>query len=406
MLYSKNINQIGWNDIEDFCNQKIQEGATLDYKKDFPNNLHKTIAAFANTMGGLILIGIDEDDENKPKLPIDGIAFERGISERIMNIILSNIIPPIVPEIQVCVNSDNSKAVALIRIPQSNKTPHAISRNTEVYIRTGNRNNFEPLITIDKLFWLKDNRNESIILRNSILADAQNRFEKYYNQELNESVNRGDFKFSPNVSRLTLIISPCYPQDIFCTPPELRNVLQNIYVKDYYYTSEEFPIGQSRFNSKLNPNGINLGWFYNNHAYYTELSCLGIYYYRQHLFGRLENADKKPDCSIRFNEIIARIDQLLQSADKFYSEIGFNGLLNFIFSIDGLKKFNLKKGVDDDEVSTLEDIVKHETSFMKNQIIISKKDIIYETIRYLAWAYNWDLKFDYFHQFEKHFGAL
>lgn len=406
MLYSKNISEIKWDDVLEFCNQRIPEGATLDYKKDFPKKLQKTIAAFANTMGGIILIGVDEDDENKPKLPIEGIPFERGISERIINIILSNITPPLIPETQVCVNQDNSKAVAIIRIPQSNKTPHAINKNTEVYVRTGNRNNFEPLATVDKLFWLTDNRNKSIILRKTTLDEAKKRFDKFYNLELGEAVKKGDFKLSPHVSQLTLTISPCFPQELFCSPPELRNVLNKIEVKDYYGTSDKFPIDGSRYNNKLNQNGINLGWFFNNYAYYTELSCFGIYYYRQHMFGRLEGRDKKPECSIRFNEIIARLDQFFQSSDKFYSEIGFNGLLFFSFSIEGLNKFTLKIGIDGDSKTTLEDDVYYEESFMKNQIIVFKKNIIFNTIRNLAWAYNWDMDIGYFKNFEKKFGAL
>jgi hypothetical protein len=280
MLYTKRISDIEWNDVVDFCNQRIPEGATLDYKKDFPNNLQKTIAAFANTMGGLILIGVDEDQEDKPIIPIEGITFERGISEKIMNIILSNITPPIIPEIQVCANSDNSKAIAIIRIPQSNITPHAINKNTEVYIRTGNRNNFEPLATVDNLFWLNDNRKKSIILRKEILDEAKKRFDKFYNYELTEAQQKGDIKISSNVSRLTFAISPCYPHQYFCTPPELRNILNQIYVRDYYMTSEEFPIAESRFRNKLNQNGISLGWFFTNYAYYAELNCFGVYYYR------------------------------------------------------------------------------------------------------------------------------
>lgn len=406
MLYTKRITDIEWNDVVDFCNQRIQEGATLDYKKDFPNNLQKTIAAFANTMGGIILIGVDEDQENKPKNPIDGIPFERGISEKIMNIILSNITPPIIPEIQICVNSDSSKAIAIIRIPQSNITPHAINKNTEVYIRTGNRNNFEPLATVENLFWLNDNRNKSISLRKEILNDAKNRFDKFYNYELAEAQKRGDIKLSSSVSRLTLAISPCYPHEYFCTPPELRNVLNQIYVRDYYMTSEEFPIAESRFRNKLHQNGISLGWFFTNYAYYAELNCFGIYYYCQNLFGRLERSDKEPECIMRLFEIIARIDQFLQSADKFYSAIGFNGLLSFSFSINGLKKFVLKIGSDEDDLSTLEDNVDCDDSFMKSYIIANKKNIIFKFVRSLAWAYNFDIKMEYLHSFEKKFVAL
>ena len=75
MIYTKQINEIEWNDVESFCDQQISEGAFLDYKLDFPQNLEKTIAAMANTFGGVIIIGIDESDENKPIVPISGITL-------------------------------------------------------------------------------------------------------------------------------------------------------------------------------------------------------------------------------------------------------------------------------------------------------------------------------------------
>src|SRR6266849_6417511 len=103
MLYVKPADQITWNDIESFCQQGLPEGAYLDYKEDFPKNLEKTIAAMANTLGGIILIGVEEDKQTtKPILPLKGIEFQRGLEERIMSIILTNITPPIFPEVVVC----------------------------------------------------------------------------------------------------------------------------------------------------------------------------------------------------------------------------------------------------------------------------------------------------------------
>ena len=69
MLFTKEITKITYQDVVDFCNQQISESINLDYKKAFPANLEKTIAAFANTMGGLIVIGV-EDKDSKPKLPV------------------------------------------------------------------------------------------------------------------------------------------------------------------------------------------------------------------------------------------------------------------------------------------------------------------------------------------------
>ncbi len=69
MLFTKDITQITYEDVFIFCNQRLPESVHLDYKRDFPRNLEKTIAAFANTMGGLVIIGV-EDDDGKPKLPV------------------------------------------------------------------------------------------------------------------------------------------------------------------------------------------------------------------------------------------------------------------------------------------------------------------------------------------------
>lgn len=131
MLYTKAINEITWSDIEDFCNQRITEGLHLDYKRDFPNNLEKTISAMANTFGGIILIGVKEDEQSKPVVPIAGIDFIRGLEERVWNIILTNITPIVQPEITVALNQDNTKAIVLIRINQSHQAPHAISNNAD-----------------------------------------------------------------------------------------------------------------------------------------------------------------------------------------------------------------------------------------------------------------------------------
>ena len=54
------IDRIEFSDVESFCRTGVREGVHLDFKKDFPTRLDKTIAAFANTYGGMALLGVDE----------------------------------------------------------------------------------------------------------------------------------------------------------------------------------------------------------------------------------------------------------------------------------------------------------------------------------------------------------
>ena len=154
-LYNKAITSITWDDIERFCGQAIAENTYLEYKGDFPNDLAKTIAAMANTLGGLILIGVEEMDSGTPKLPLKGIAADRGLEERVLNIILDSMSPPIIPEIATCANTGGDKAIVLVRVPQSEHAPHALHRNSAVYIRTGKRTKPEDLADLDRIDWLR-----------------------------------------------------------------------------------------------------------------------------------------------------------------------------------------------------------------------------------------------------------
>ena len=103
-LFLAELGTLTLNDIEDFCcinappDQRVKEGVRVDYKKDLPKDLGKTISAMANTSGGLIIIGVEEDQGVPTK--VDGIPLGPGdITTRITNIAYSTIDPPLTPEV-------------------------------------------------------------------------------------------------------------------------------------------------------------------------------------------------------------------------------------------------------------------------------------------------------------------
>ena len=56
-IFSLPIEAIKYEDILSFCDKQMEEGVDLDYKADWPNDLEKVICSFANTQGGIALIG-------------------------------------------------------------------------------------------------------------------------------------------------------------------------------------------------------------------------------------------------------------------------------------------------------------------------------------------------------------
>ena len=96
------LDQITYADIDRFVQEKCSEGKTVDYKRDAyggkdedKKELLKDVSAFANTHGGDILIGVDEDkgvptgipgftvpDIDKEKLRLDAV-IRSGLDPRI-----------------------------------------------------------------------------------------------------------------------------------------------------------------------------------------------------------------------------------------------------------------------------------------------------------------------------------
>ena len=114
---------------------KQGEGPMIDFKKsDFfshVDGLAKLMVAFANTMGGKILIGVG-DKEN-----LEGMRAKKGHEEHIMNIARNNCDPPIYPQFEV-VKMDGGD-VYVVNIPRFTLFPHAakIKGRKTFFIRVG-----------------------------------------------------------------------------------------------------------------------------------------------------------------------------------------------------------------------------------------------------------------------------
>src|SRR5258706_775234 len=150
------IESIEIDDIIGFCALKREENIDLDYKSNWPSDLEKVICSFANTQGGIILIGVDEEEKTrKPKLPINGIEGEKSsIYQRVMNIASDGIYPPISPEVRICeLSNQENKFVVLIRILPS-RLMHSTDRRRRIYVRVADNSRGYDLASVSDLEWL------------------------------------------------------------------------------------------------------------------------------------------------------------------------------------------------------------------------------------------------------------
>lgn len=223
MLSTKPINEISFQDVVEFCSELNKENLFLEYKSEFPSNnsLAKEISAFANTNGGLLIIGVDDVD-SIPRAPFEGFTPDQtNYEQKIEQILISRVKPPLFPQVKVTEQIDG-KIFIVIRISESDITPHIIDTN-KIYIRTGESSNPLDTASWDKALWLHDRRKKSISFREFLLNESEECFNSILG---NRSVNLSSNEYKGIISAKIL---PLYPNNqSFIDLRELTDVCESI----------------------------------------------------------------------------------------------------------------------------------------------------------------------------------
>ncbi len=314
-IFVKPINEIEFKDVEAFCAEQIEENHRIEYKKTFSSKdekkqIAKEISSFANTNGGIILVGVGEKDR-KPKLPIEGIDYVEGFNEKVTSIALKNIYPPVFPETKVCKFGNNlEKAVVVIRVQESDETPHTVENTTGIYVRVDSQN--EPQrARYEEIEWLINRRKKAVENRERLLMRAEERFD---NQP-----TRKNFEAFQCVS-----IIPVYPHAPLIALENLSDMANQSKVSVHngfpltsqYKTSHESIIDDFVLDQFLN---------------YTEINRFGLIFSKQSLW-RHHNEKK-----VNIFEVAHMLEKVLRFSLNFYENTGYWGLISINLSLEGIK---------------------------------------------------------------------
>ena len=114
------------------------EGKNLEFKRDLssPAGFLRTVVAFANTAGGIILIGVEDRTKH-----IRGVRDPLDLEERVVNLISDSIKPRLVPDVELL--SYRNTHVLAVKVFPSHARPHHIAReglHRGTYARVGSSN--------------------------------------------------------------------------------------------------------------------------------------------------------------------------------------------------------------------------------------------------------------------------
>lgn len=99
------------------------EGKTLEFKRDLssPDRFLHTVVAFANTAGGVILIGVEDRSGC-----VLGVADPLVLEERVANLISDRVRPRLLPDVEIL--KYRQTQVVAVQVYPSPARPHFIAR--------------------------------------------------------------------------------------------------------------------------------------------------------------------------------------------------------------------------------------------------------------------------------------
>lgn len=332
-IHSLKFEDISFEDIQDFCKQKITENIQLDYKKELPNKLSKHLAAFSNTRGGVIIIGVEEDSETGEPVKWDGVKKDDKLIEQVWQH-ASNVIQ--FPTIRVrFTNVKNQKAFLLISIAEGGSPPYHTNSDPTIWIRTGNVSTPLDKIRRDELDRLYEKKTRALKLRKensemaqeiyrASLARAENERKKYLRSEPEQKTI--DKPLGESSTTLAIEIQPFYPEKEITSRRNTKSKISDYRAtgpfSDYpNLASEQCPGGISYFNWSRYEGYFESQIIFSNGLLFTAKDIR-----RKH--------EGRPTISL--NVLTGILARQLRVASNFYNIFGYSGVLSGRITLDKL----------------------------------------------------------------------
>lgn len=378
MLFNKPVHELTFNDVVAFCKRGLPENKQLDYKYMLPKNhekFAKTIASFANAMGGTIIVGVQDDKNDKPAPPFVGIAYHEKVRNSIEDIIQTYIDPVVFVDVNICVNKRGDRMFVVIDIPQSNLTPHLVGKSKRAYVRTGQASRPEAIVHPDKLPWLLDHRQKSERLRHILYDKAESHFENYLKTC---SVSAAGESIS------TLSLLPLYPQEALTSYTQLPALVQASATRAPYgvMANPDYP-------QKSVQDGIAV--ISNERGLYkmTEFNTYGLIMNKQ-VVSQDELVNGHISQSIHLETLGQNLVLFFLTARKFLEKISFSGLVQFRFKISNTRGKRALFGKK--QATVLEDYLRLDRNLFITDLQTGLPNLLANILHEAAWSLGLQLK--------------
>ena len=169
-FWQRPLDAIRYADVVSFLDEEVPEGISIEYKgavtkqnglPDFEKeSVLDTLVAFANTTGGMMFYGVNEEDETKRPIITTGFTATTDKAKRLLDLgtplidVCARRINPRIPmewkQIRIEDGSSEDKRLLLIRVLAGTRPPYALD-NKYIKVRTGEEDVLATLTEIEAM---------------------------------------------------------------------------------------------------------------------------------------------------------------------------------------------------------------------------------------------------------------
>jgi Putative DNA-binding domain len=230
-VYTTSISQLTTADLQELLKELAVENIRLEFKSESPNkdDALKKISSFANTFGGLMVIGAREDGSGRLQ-DLHGIDNVPGQKQKIVQWCADGATPPLNIEVSAPIPTPDGsgKVCYVVYTPESDIGPHFLNGRKGVYIRTDEfSKRFEAqLATEAEVRQLFDRRKLVRDRRDQLQERAKKRFDTYISQK---QTDRSGNVIPPG-PLLKVSIVPRFPSRQLCQQENLKPMILKTYI--------------------------------------------------------------------------------------------------------------------------------------------------------------------------------
>ncbi len=233
-IYATPISQLRTSDLAELLQEQAVENTRLEFKREVPekDETLKKLSSFANTFGGLVVIGAAAQSRDGRIESLSGVDEVPGYKQKIVDWCFKECSPPITVDVSgpIPTPGNNGKVCYLISVEESEVAPHFLNGRNGVWIRT---NEFSgrydaALADEDELRHLLHRRQLILERRRSIIERARKRFGTYLSitpTDLGTTTRSG--------ALLELCLVPRFPARQICNQEELSKLVRQVHYPAY-----------------------------------------------------------------------------------------------------------------------------------------------------------------------------